>query len=133
MMTFQFCVNSYLRLANMSDDPVEKREYMLNAKKLLEEYAHTNNIKIQKDIYSDLIDIIRKRANEVKKGKTQNISYDEMRNLYGEDIFKGEQPKRVLDGISYSLKEEGIIIQTGKTVKYNGITRNGFGLRLSEV
>lgn len=72
-----------------------------------------------------LIAALREKA---VKGKTVNISYDEMKDIYGDDIFGSGQPKRVLENIAYSLKCEDISIQTGKTVRYNNRTRNGFSL-----
>ena len=51
-----------------------------------------------------------------------------MKDIYGDDIFGSGQPKRVLENIAYSLKCEDISIQTGKTVRYNNRTRNGFSL-----
>ena len=76
-----------------------------------------------------LIEVIREHA---CKGKTVNVSYDEMKDLHGADIFGSGQPKRAIDGIAYPLKREGITIQTGKTVKYNNRTRNGFSIYQAE-
>ena len=61
-------------------------------------------------------------------GKTVNISYDQMKADHGADIFDGMQPKRALDGISDSLRLEGITLHTGKTVRDGGRTRNGFSV-----
>ncbi len=76
-----------------------------------------------------LISALREKA---VKGKTVNISYDEMKDIYGDDIFGSSQPKRALDNIAYTLKNEDIKISTGKHVKYNTLTRNGFSLFKSE-
>lgn len=66
------------------------------------------------------------------KSKTVNISYEEMKSLNGADIFGSGQPKRALESIVPSLKNYGISIQTGKTVKYNGKTHNGFSIYQNE-
>ena len=76
-----------------------------------------------------LIEVIRELS---RKGKTVNVSYDEIKDLHGADIFGSGQPKRAIDGIAYSLKNEGITIHTGKTVKYNNRTRNGFSIYRAE-
>jgi hypothetical protein len=72
-----------------------------------------------------LIDAITEKA---IPGKTVNISYDEMRMEYGEDIFGSGQPKKALAIVTADLQEFGITIQTGKTVKLDGKTRNGFAI-----
>ena len=77
----------------------------------------------QAETNSALIDAITEKA---IPGKTVNISYDEMRLEYGEDIFGSGQPKKALAIVTADLQEYGITIQTGKTVKYDGKTRNGF-------
>lgn len=79
----------------------------------------------QKEINFALIAALREKAVE---GKVVNISYDEMKDTYGDDIFGSSQPKRVLDDIVYSMKKENIQICTGKLVKYNAKVRNGFSL-----
>ena len=83
----------------------------------------------QAETNSALIDAITEKA---IPGKTVNISYDEMRLEYGEDIFGSGQPKKALAIVTADLKEIGITIQTGKTVKYDGKTRNGFGIFQSD-
>ena len=76
-----------------------------------------------------MIEVIREIS---QKGKTVNVSYDEIKDLHGADIFGRGQPKRAIDGIAYALKDEGITIRTGKTVKYNNRTRNGFSVSRNE-
>ena len=83
----------------------------------------------QAETNSALIEAITEKA---IPGKTVNISYDEMRLEYGEDIFGSGQPKKALAIVTADLKEIGITIQTGKTVKYDGKTRNGFGIFQSD-
>ena len=51
-----------------------------------------------------------------------------MRLEYGEDIFGSGQPKKALAIVTADLKEIGITIQTGKTVKFDGKTRNGLAI-----
>ena len=65
-------------------------------------------------------------------GKTVNVSYDQLREDNGEDVFDGTQPKRALDAIKGNLKLCGITIQTGKTVRFEGRTRNGFSITTLE-
>ena len=67
-------------------------------------------------------------AEKAIPGKTVNVSYDEMKDTFGEDIFGTGQPKRVLGIIENDLLRCGITIQMGKTVKYEGKTKNGFGI-----
>lgn len=83
----------------------------------------------QKETNFALIAALREKA---VKGKAVNISYDEMKDIYGDDIFGSGQPKRALDNIAYTLKSEDIKISTGKLVKYNARARNGFSLFKSE-
>ena len=59
-------------------------------------------------------------------GKHINISYDQMRDEYGQDIFETTQPKKELDYLSEKLRPDGIVITTGKTVRLAGKTKNGF-------
>lgn len=75
-----------------------------------------------------LINVITEKA---VGGKTVNVSYDGLRDEYGADIFGSSQPKKALDAVAHLLPE-GITIQTGKTVGYNGRTRNGFCIRKVE-
>ncbi len=79
----------------------------------------------QEEINFALIAAIREKA---VKGKTVNVSYDEMKDIYGDDVFGSCQPKRVLDSIAFRLKKENINISTGKLVKYNNRARNGFSI-----
>ena len=72
---------------------------------------------------ADLIEAVVSRANP---DKPVNVSYREMRDLYGDYIFGGKQPKRALDGILVDLHKRGVNVITGKTVKHGGKTENGF-------
>ena len=78
---------------------------------------------------SFLIDAVKDKA---ISGKTVNVSYDELRDEYGLDVFGSVQPKKALEGIANALHSDGITIQTGKTVKHSGRTRNGFSIYKDE-
>ena len=69
---------------------------------------------------------LREYAAKAQPGKAVNLSYDQVKAEYGVDIFCGMQPKRVLDSLSKDLQLDGITIQTGKTVREDGRTKNGF-------
>ena len=71
---------------------------------------------------------LKEYAEKAQPGKAVNISYDKLKAEHGADIFCGMQPKRILDTLSSDLKLDGITIQTGKTVREDGRTRNGFCL-----
>lgn len=70
-------------------------------------------------------------------GKTVNVAYDQMRDDHGAEIFDCMQPKRALDAVSNELRSMGYVVQTGKTVRHDGRTKNGFSVfkqeRLSDV
>ena len=76
-----------------------------------------------------LIEAIREKA---VAGKIVNISYEEMKHINGSDIFGIMQPKRALESIISSLNNYDISVRTGKTVKYNGKTHNGFSIYKNE-
>ena len=63
-----------------------------------------------------------------KEGKTVNISYEEMRETYGENILGTGQPKKLLDRLAETIYVEGITIETGKNVRWKGKTYNGFSV-----
>ncbi|MBQ3371825.1 MAG: AAA family ATPase [Oscillospiraceae bacterium] len=71
-------------------------------------------------------------ANAVRElaveGKIVNISYEEMRETYGDTIFGSGQPKKLLDKLANTIYVEGITITTGKNVKYKGKSVNGFSV-----
>lgn len=87
---------------------------------------------VQTSMNHALIAAIREYAEKVTPGKPVNISYDQMKADHGADIFESLQPKRALDGIAADLRLDGIILQTGKTVKQEGRTKNGFSLMRQE-
>lgn len=82
------------------------------------------NKQFEEDINRTLIEAVREHA---ENGKTVNISYDQMKDEHGEDIFGELAPKKALDNVTSELLEKHCIkINTGKTVRYKGRTRNGF-------
>ncbi len=80
---------------------------------------------IQKEIDAKLISAVEQHA---IKGQTVNISYDQMKEEHGELIFGYGQPKRALDVVARELERKGIILITGKRVKYKGNPVNGFSV-----
>lgn len=73
-----------------------------------------------------LIEVILEKA---VAGKTVNISYDELKDKYGNEIFGEKQPKRALDSIALELVgKHNIKLSTGKKVKYKNKPCNGFGI-----
>lgn len=92
-------------------------------------YEVVNQQSEQEETNFALIEAIREKS---LPGKTVNISYDEMRDLYGTDIFGKWLPKRAIEGILSDLKGYGISVQTSKSVKYKGRSRNGFGVYRQE-
>lgn len=73
-----------------------------------------------------LIEAIKEKA---QSGKIINISYDEMKDLYGKYIFGGNLPVKALKRIADTLKKDEIALVYNKTVRYQDRTRNGFGIQ----
>jgi hypothetical protein len=71
---------------------------------------------------------LKEYAAKAQPGKAVNLSYDQVKAEYGAEIFSGMQPKRILDTLARDLRLDGITIQTGKTVREDGRTKNGFCL-----
>lgn len=85
-----------------------------------------NQRQAQEEINFALIEAIKEHA---KSGETVNISYDQMRDEHGIDIFEDRQPKRELERLSAKLLEQhGIKLTLGKLIKYQGKPRNGFSI-----
>ena len=59
----------------------------------------------------------------------KRLTYEELKLQYGQSIFCGEQPKRILDTIEPALKARNILIKTGIQIRRNGKTYNGFFLQ----
>ena len=72
-----------------------------------------------------LADAIREISEE---DKTVNISYKEMQDKYGDLIFGRSQPIKALEKLAGKIYVEGIYIETHKSVKYEGKSRNGFSV-----
>ena len=45
------------------------------------------------------------------------VSYAEMTERFGEDVFGGKQPKRALEAVGEELKREGVRVETGVSVR----------------
>ncbi len=77
--------------------------------------------------HTALINAIRQLS---ERGNIVRVSYAEMFDLFGANIFCGSQPKRVLDKLSYELHSHGmgLTVVTGKKVKYKGESLNGFSI-----
>lgn len=102
-------------------------------RRTLEEAARTRKsisetlgrLQEEETVTAALLDALREIALE---GKLKNISYDEVKDLYGKFIFGSRQPIKVIETARGILSEEGYTITTRKTVKYQGKTRNGFSI-----
>ena len=80
---------------------------------------------IQDSVNRALIAAVKEHA---EPGKTVNVSYDQMKADHGTDIFDSMQPKRALDAVANELWSMGYVVQTGKTVRHDGRTKNGFSV-----
>ena len=59
------------------------------------------------------------------------VSYAEMEERFGKEIFGGRQPKRALEAVREDLEREGLWMETGVRFKKNGgILR---GIRIQKV
>ena len=45
------------------------------------------------------------------------VSYAEMTERFGEDVFGGKQPKRALEVVREELREKGVRVETGVSVR----------------
>lgn len=70
-----------------------------------------------------LIEALESSANQFVPTR---FSYEEFKNLHGDLIFGGQQPKRALDAIKERLSDDGYFLRTGIQVKKNGAKGNGF-------
>lgn len=78
-----------------------------------------------------LIEAIKKLASGYE-GKPINVSYEQMMDDYGPDIFGSCQPKKALTGIRIELLAEGIRLTLGKHVRYDGASKQGFAIVVEE-
>lgn len=76
-----------------------------------------------------LIDVLEASAS--KSGPTR-FSYSEFKQLYGDSIFGGKQPARVMKAVAGRLKEDGYILDIC-SVRRNGKTENGFLIQRDDV
>ena len=82
-----------------------------------------SNKKASEENFERLFNAICEKAVE---GDIVRMSYDELKELYGENIFGNMQPKKALDSITEQLYNEAkITLNTGRKVKHNGIVKNG--------
>lgn len=83
---------------------------------------------------SESLDIIIDAMRELtEESERINISYDAVKEQFGNDVFLGQQPKRFLDRHLNDFWQAGFSVVTGKTVNCQGKTKNGFSIcRLSE-
>ena len=88
-------------------------------------FEYLENRQNEEEEKDALADAIRELARE---GETVNISYREMEEKFGDTIFGSAQPKKILDSLIGPLSREGIILKTGKSVKYQKRACNGFSV-----
>ena len=75
---------------------------------------------------TQLTDLLQEKANPFAPVR---ISYDELREEYGNMVFSGYRPKMALDACRAELEKRGIFLRTGITVKRQGRNYNGFSLQ----
>ena len=54
------------------------------------------------------------------------VSYAEMTERFGEDVFGGKQPKRALEAVGEELREKGVRVEMGVSVRKNTQNMRGF-------
>ena len=81
-----------------------------------------SNKKATEENFDRLFNAICENAIE---GDIVRMSYDELKERYGENIFGNMQPKRAIAEISEKLSEVGITINAGRKVSHKGISKNG--------
>ena len=82
----------------------------------------------RKEMAERRAELVNAVAKEAVEGETVNISYSDFKELYGDDIFVRPKPKAGLDEVYEDLKKIGITIATGKHVKSQGKSVNGFSI-----
>ena len=75
-----------------------------------------------------LIEALESSANQFVPTR---FSYEEFKNLHGDLIFGGQQPKRALDAIKERLSDDGYFLKVG-SVKKNGQSCKGFVIQRIE-
>lgn len=92
------------------------------------EIAKSNSY--QEEINSTLIRALLNAANPFE---VTRFTYDSFKEIYGSDIFGSMQPKRALDSVREAMAARGWALETGKRVKLNGETSNGFVLSAKQL
>ena len=54
------------------------------------------------------------------------VSYAEMTERFGEDVFGGKQPKRAPEVVREELREKGVRVETGVSIFREKSTKRGF-------
>lgn len=118
---FRITSQSGLEWVGFSDITRQTLENAARWKKTPTEVIHQHS----DDLYVNqaLIDAIKEKA---VLGQHVNISYDQFKEEYGEDIFETSRPKNEFARIADKLKPFKITITAGKSVKYQSKSRNGF-------
>ena len=117
-----------VRWAGFSD--INRSVLEASARYHLTPFEYLESRKIAEEEEDALADAIRELA---KEGETVNISYKEMEERYGSPIFGSGQPKKLLDRLTGPLSREGITLVTGKGVKYQGKSLNGFSITKQKI
>lgn len=112
--------NGGLEWAGLSDITRKTLEEAARRKQTPSEVI--SNKKVSEENFERLFNAICEKAVE---GDIVRMSYDELKELYGENIFGNMQPKRAIETISDRLSDAGITINAGRRVKHNGVPKNG--------
>ena len=112
-----------LRWAGFSDVTKEILEDAARYHMTAEEYLQRKDS--EDTVMDDLVQAIRSYA---EPGKTVNVSYAQMKDEFGDGIFGSYQPKKALEQLRYQLREKGIELVLGKTVRYGDKVQNGFSV-----
>lgn len=118
---FRIDENGGLVWAGFSDIDRSTMEQAARQRKTPGEVVKANSY--QEEINSTLIRALLDAANPFQ---IERFTYDQFKELYGSDIFGTLQPKRALDAVKEAMAARGWTIETGKKVKYNGDSANGF-------
>ena len=59
------------------------------------------------------------------------VSYAEMTERFGEDVFGGKQPKRALETVLGELREQGVRVEAGVHIHNGKTTRRGIAVYIS--
>lgn len=124
---FRITSNGGLQWEGFSDITRQTLENAARWRKTPHEVMQMANEREERNNF--LIDAIKEKS---ISGQMVNLSYDLMREEYGFDVFGAVQPKKALESIADELRADGITIQTGKRVKFNGKAVNGFGISKTE-